>query len=382
MGVTLDQILILAGRLDDSPGFDTPRERFRRFLIDHVRDLASAKALIEECQYAPGEQHQRALEDLVVLLGRFIGFETTFGTRRPGPEPDYYGIWRSRLHLRVIVDVKSDQTTVTDVDRLTHSLAAASEAAAACSSRAAALRVLAPLGLSRPEVEETFAAARSTPPVGVTSLAGIAALAEIVSAARLTHEDAVRLFESNVPVEFIVQLLEKVGDVPRMLGSEPAPIQGTGGLDEPRFWMAVVVADHATEPEEFLESVVAKRRIFGLLESAAGSTAQPGDWICFSIPGKGIVGHARVASLAASGAGLRDAHRFRQLLQLEHLDLHLSAPVTLDSETQLRLRTMSAGSRRTGQTLIGISRESFRSMTGARHFGDGAGAEPGTVSEA
>ena len=36
MSVTLDDVLALAGRLDDSGGFDAPRERFRRFLTEHA----------------------------------------------------------------------------------------------------------------------------------------------------------------------------------------------------------------------------------------------------------------------------------------------------------------------------------------------------------
>ena len=44
MSVTLDQILMLAGRLDDASGYDAPRERYRRFLLDYVHDWSAAKA--------------------------------------------------------------------------------------------------------------------------------------------------------------------------------------------------------------------------------------------------------------------------------------------------------------------------------------------------
>jgi hypothetical protein len=36
MSITLNQIWALVGKLDDSPGDDTPRERFRRFLKENV----------------------------------------------------------------------------------------------------------------------------------------------------------------------------------------------------------------------------------------------------------------------------------------------------------------------------------------------------------
>ena len=39
MAITLNQILELVGKLDDATGNDTPRERFRRFLRENVRDI-------------------------------------------------------------------------------------------------------------------------------------------------------------------------------------------------------------------------------------------------------------------------------------------------------------------------------------------------------
>src|SRR5438445_5379314 len=73
-----EHLLMLAGRLDDSPGFDTPRERFRRFLLERVTDVQFACALADEWQRSPGDQARRALQDAVVLLGRFLGLEPIF----------------------------------------------------------------------------------------------------------------------------------------------------------------------------------------------------------------------------------------------------------------------------------------------------------------
>jgi len=368
MGITLDQILMLAGRLDDAQGFDSPRERFRRFLIDHVRDIQTGRALIEQCQHAPGNQHRRALEDLVVLLGRFIGFDTTFAahsTTSTGPE--HHGVWQSRAHFQILVDVRSDQTAVPDFEGLLRSAPALKQISRPTGIRLAALCVLTPLCMNRGKIEEAIKAVKPAFLVGVVPLAAIVSLAETVASGRMTHADAVRLFESNIPIDFIVNLLETFAARPSVESPEPAVPRAPSNLDRPSFWIASVVPDHATAPEEFLELVVAKRHIFGVAENGhAGSAARDGDWICFYIPGKGVVGHARVASLAKSGSGLRDAHRFRQLLQLEDLDLYLGAPVAPDSETQLRLRTAPSPSRRNVQTLVGISRDSFQTITSPR----------------
>ena len=48
MNITLNELLTLLGRLDDEPGFDSARERFRRFLVEHVTDVPTARPLVEE----------------------------------------------------------------------------------------------------------------------------------------------------------------------------------------------------------------------------------------------------------------------------------------------------------------------------------------------
>ena len=49
MSITLKQILDLVEKLDDSPGDDTPRERFRRFLKENVKEVGQVRDYVEEC---------------------------------------------------------------------------------------------------------------------------------------------------------------------------------------------------------------------------------------------------------------------------------------------------------------------------------------------
>ena len=79
MSITLKQILDLVGKLDDSPGDDTPRERFRRFLKENVKEVGQVRDYVEECIRTSGNQYNRALQDLVNYIGHFLGFEVTFG---------------------------------------------------------------------------------------------------------------------------------------------------------------------------------------------------------------------------------------------------------------------------------------------------------------
>jgi hypothetical protein len=97
MNVTVSQVLAMVGRLDDSPGFDTPRERFRRFLVQRITDPQAARLVIQQCQQVSGEQTHRALQDALVLTGRFLGFHTAFRPYQhdPGAAP-ISGEWESR----------------------------------------------------------------------------------------------------------------------------------------------------------------------------------------------------------------------------------------------------------------------------------------------
>lgn len=82
MSVTLTQILKLVGKLDDTLGQETPRERFRLFLRENVQEVGQIRDYIQECLINSGDQYNRALQDLVNHLGRFLGFEVTFGRHR------------------------------------------------------------------------------------------------------------------------------------------------------------------------------------------------------------------------------------------------------------------------------------------------------------
>ena len=59
---SLSQVLKIMGTLDDSPGDDTPRERFRRFFLrDSVKKVGQVRDYVEECLRETGSQYDRAL---------------------------------------------------------------------------------------------------------------------------------------------------------------------------------------------------------------------------------------------------------------------------------------------------------------------------------
>jgi hypothetical protein len=357
MGVTLDQILTLTGRLDDTSGFDSARERFRRFLLDHVREPAMARVLIDECRHAPGDTHRRALQDLVVLLGRFMGFHARFGSRPRTPAGGGCGEWQSPA-LHVIVDVRGDPPDGTAFAALSHAVTTAPVSATEAHPPVVGLCVTTSLVTGRPLLEPTTAPSR---PVAVVSLGALLSVTALASAGRATHADVVRLLTSSAPAGFIMELLDRCVDDRALL----APGVAGGRILSTGFWILRVAADRGTTAEEFVEVVVGKRHVLGLAgDRATNDAVRPGDRICLSIAGKGVVGHGRVAALDASHPGIRDAHRFRHLWRLEDLNVYLAAPMPVDVETELRLRA-AGDPAHDGQTIVSISRESFDRMTSA-----------------
>ena len=80
--MTLDDILDLVGVLDDTPGEDTGRERFRKYLSKSVTEVGLLRDYTETCLRTSGAQYNRALQDLVNHAGRLMGFDVQFGRFR------------------------------------------------------------------------------------------------------------------------------------------------------------------------------------------------------------------------------------------------------------------------------------------------------------
>ena len=374
MTVTLNELLMLVGRLDDSAGFDTPRERFRRFLVEHVTAAQTARTLIEQCQYAPGDQHHRALQDIVVALGRGLGFEPRFGSYQFGAaprKPD--GHWHSR-RLDVLLELRTDQSHFSDLSALSSAVTSITPSHSGTVGRALGLCVLTPLYASRVRVDEVQRTAGTDARVQVAMLKSLLTIATMVGAKRLSHDDVVKLLGSGLGLDFIAELLERAGGA----GTEPAeatvaPIAAPApaeAVPESSFWLATIHPDQGATAEEFVELVIGKRQIFGVAENGTPSAAQPGDQLCLYIPGKGVVGHCHVRSVAEGGTGLRDAHRFTKLLHLEDAILHVGEPILVEEAIQLRMRATRADRDRNAQNLTRISPQEFTRLTAFREGED------------
>lgn len=346
-GVSLVDLLTLAGHLDDAPGVDVPRDRFRRFITSRVADVVAVGDLLRQCQESLGEQPARARQDLVVSLGRFLGFDVAFGAYARTSGDMSEGQWTSRSGVRLAIEVRSERTLDSDVSGLVRALEAMS--ARDAGPRWMGLTVLTPYYVLRRPLEEMLAR-REPRDIRSVSMASLLWLGEAASAGRLEHEEILRLLTSGPDSDFMIDLMRRLTtrrapastDVAGALGamaSRPSrlTIVPRTGSDSGRCWVAVLTPDETATPDQMLQHVVRRRQVLGV--SRHGGThaeAQIGDRVCLVVPGAGVAAHAVLDAAVAEPAGIiRGAERFGAVFRLADLVIYDSPhPVRAARDTQ------------------------------------------------
>jgi hypothetical protein len=314
-----------------------------------------------------------------------MGADASFaGAAERGGAASPYGAWQCGART-VALELRRAGTSAPDAANLHHWITNVSGRRAG--RELSGLVIAGPLTSGRPALERALAAARAQggPAMAVVSLRALLTGVELVHAGRLTAAELIRIIDANTSIDFVIDLLARMAapaaTAPDAAGDrhgEPPRSEGISAVDAtadsaaphapvvpPRGWVAAVAPDHATGPDQFLELVVARRRLFGVNEAGrSGPPARPGDVLAFYITGRGIVGRARVGAVDQGGTGLRDAHRYQHLLHLDEVVLHLNRPVPLDPETQLRLRTAPAAANRHAHTLVPMSSDLMAEIWG------------------
>jgi hypothetical protein len=375
MSITLDELLLLVGRLDDGPGFDTPRERFRRFLMERVADVPTASALIDDCQRSVGEQRHRALQDLIVIVGRLLQFEITFGTyERSADGVKVDGQWRSPGRLDVVLEIRTEQTRSATLDGLARAMA---EAPSAGLQPRIGLCVVARQYAARARLSRELDVTR-LPDIRVITVGSLLALAARAAADRVAHTEIVKLLQSGVALDFVIDLLDRPAassqpDEPMAEPVRPAPPE----QHEPAYWIATITGNEAP-PDQLLTSVIAERRVLAISPwGKLRGDASPGDWVGFFVPGKGLVGHAQLSSIVDDTTKVvRHAQRFSCVYRLERITLY-ERPIHQALRADRPFAVPPADVALAGPCLAPIARQDFLALT---TIGEGAESVEGPRS--
>jgi len=367
MSITLDEMLLLVGRLDDAPGFDSPRERFRRFLMERVTDVPTASALIDECQRSVGEQRHRALQDLIVVVGRLLQFEITFGSyERPAEAVKVDGQWRSPGQLDVVLQIRTDQTMSATLDGLAR---AAAEAPGATLEPRIGLCVVGRQYAARARLSRALDVTR-LPDIRVITTASLLALAAQAAAGRVVHAEVVKLLHSGVALDFVIDLLDRpAANSEHGESTTEHGQRAPAAPHEPAYWIATVAGSEAA-PEQLLASVIAERQVLAICPwGELRGQGSPGDWVGFFVPGKGLVGHAELASIVDDSTKVvRHAQRFSCVYRLERVTIY-EQPVHQALRADRPFAVPPADVALVGPCLAPITRQDFLALTA---FGDRA----------
>lgn len=343
----LGQVLFLVGSLDDAPGEQTARERFRQFLQRDIHEVGQLRDYIEECLRTPGDQYARALQDLVNRLGQFLGFTVTFG-RYQGVQGQvgFDGHWVSPTGYHIVAETKTTEvyTIRTDVlvgyvDKLI------TERAIPDWDSALGLYVVGRPDAKQQQLEQSILAQKRTHQLRVSSVDSLLALGEMMTDYGATHEDILAVLRPSSPrVDAVVDLLKRLvanrppaesTDTADLLSSPPAPSErapDTGDV-EVAYWLTPVTADDAQTAEEVIQNLVGQEHIYAFGDKTPGrKTLKPGDWICFYATGTGVVAHARVVSRPEKKANRHIHHpdKYPWVFRVQDAVLHMDCPTVID----------------------------------------------------
>jgi hypothetical protein len=358
MPSSLDVILDLVGTLDDTPGEDTARERFRNYMSREIDEVGHVRDLIEECLRESGPQYARALQDLVNYVGRFLGFEVEHG-RYKGTTKDigHDGLWTSPDGFYVVVETKTTEQFHIKTSALTGYVnELISEQRVPDWENAMGLYVI---GDPDPEVnqlEHSIIAENKTDRLRIVSIDALLSLAELLSKYDVTHEDALAVLRPSGPsIDPIAKLMarivaqEKVRQEVHESPEEdeqdvdvtPTPVSETEPQPVPdgefSYWLTPVSDKEGMTPEEVIYRLVGEDQVYGYGKRTPGrKDLAPGDQIAFYATGEGVVAHAEVASQPDKKANpgdhlpTPDAEEYPYIFSLRDPALYLEEPVVID----------------------------------------------------
>ncbi len=215
MGIALklNEILELVGKLDDAEGNETPRERFRRFLQQNVREVSQIQDYVEECLRNSGDQYNRALQDLVNHLGRFLKFDVTFGRYKGiNGKIGFDGHWQSPIGFHIVIEVKTTDvyaikaaTLVRYVDELI------SEKCISSWDNALGLYIVGRHDSELRQLENAIIAEKRTNQLRIISTKSLLSLVEMMNEFKIVHEEILALLRPSGPkIDSIVDLMARI----------------------------------------------------------------------------------------------------------------------------------------------------------------------------
>jgi len=348
MSISLSRLLDLVGKLDDTPGTDTPRERFRGFLKSDVKDLGTLRDYIEGCLRGQGDQYSCAFQDLVNHLGTIMGFEVEFGRYRGvSGEIGFDGLWKSPTGFNVVVEAKkSDVYAVKTSTLLNYVDELISERRIPDWDRALGLYVIGRAEPGVSQLEKAIIAEKNADKLRTMNVGSLVSLAELMVEYDVDHEDVLAVIKPSGPaIDPVVDLIARlVTEEPTKEQLRPEVKVAEEEIEEAHYWMTPVRGDKDMTAEEVIRTLVGEIGIYAFGERTPGrTTIKPGDWMCFYSCGAGVVAHCQVASSPERKPHpkVRLSEKYPWTFKVRDAKLYLDRPVAIDASLRERLDAFS-----------------------------------------
>jgi len=346
MSMTLTQILGLVGKLDDTPGEETSRERFRKFLKENIGEVGQIRDHIEECLRNTGDQYNRALQDLINYVGHFLGFKVTFGRYYGVPsEIGFDGLWESPTQFFIVVEVKTTETyAIKTATLLGYVDALISEQSIPNWDHALGLYVIGRPDPELRQLENAVLAEKRTDQLRIISVESLLSLAELFNEYDVSHDDILAVLKPSRPtIDAVADTMARlvaqrwVEEEPKeeVVTAEEAVERG-----EERYWLAPVASDEAETAEETIRALVSEEKIYAFGDRTPGRRhIKPGDWICFYATGKGVVAHAQIVSRPEHKLHRRVRHpeEYPWVFSVKDVSLYMDKPIIIDAALRSQL---------------------------------------------
>jgi hypothetical protein len=346
MSVSLSQILELVGELNDNPGEQTPRERFRRFLEENINKAGQIRDYVQECLRNTEDQYNRALQDLVNHIGKLLGFKVTPG-RYKGVQGEvgYDGLWESqKTGFFIVIEVK--KTEVYTIDTLTvigYVDALISKKIIKSWDDALGLYVVGQYDPRLRQLENNIIAEKRTHQLSIIELESLLTLLELMSDYDVSHEHILSLLKPPGPkIDTPIRLMGSItaAKVPtEEEKTEPSTKEEILEKGE-QYWITPVREEEEESAEKVIKTLVGEEKIYAFGDRTPGrSRIRLGDWICFYASGNGVIAHAKVASLPErkQHTKVRHPEQYPWTFRLKDVQLYLKDSVVIDASLRERM---------------------------------------------
>lgn len=345
--ISLSKILDLVGKLDDSSGEDNPRERFRRFLKENVREVGQVRDFIEECLRLKGIQYNCALQDLINHLGVFLGFEVVFG-RYHGVvgQLGFDGRWISPSGFHIVIEAKTTEAFAIKTSSLLGYVdGLISEKEIPNWASALGLYVVGGPDPELRQLENSIVAERRINQLRTISVESLLSLSELMTDYDVNHDDILAVLRPSEPkVDPIVDLMKSLmaQALPTELVEEPSieSVQLIEDEGEPSYWITPVKSDEHAKAEEIVYSLVGEEKIYAFGERTPGRKhLRPGDLICFYATGKGVIAHATIMSRPErkKHPKVHEPDKYPWIFKVGKAKFYLDEPVIIDADLRGQL---------------------------------------------